>query len=141
MSYIHMKKIASLYNIKSLICIQVIIVSFSHFMISLFGQTIPSIFVSFVKDASESFILGTVFLFAVIWFLKTKPKNRPKNYSIVIYDIFGNKVKIDGLRSEFKTHDVAWSFMKQYKSAYSLYNFALISDLPNSTKRTIFKYI
>jgi len=141
MSYIHMKKIASLCNIKSLICIQVIIVSFSHFMISLFGQTIPSIFVSFVKDASESFILGTVFLFAVIWFLKTKPKNRPKNYSIVIYDIFGNKVKIDGLRSEFKTHDVAWSFMKQYKSAYSLYNFALISDLPNSTKRTIFKYI
>jgi len=141
MSYIHMKKIASLYNIKSLICIQVIIVSFSHFMVSLFGQTIPSIFVSFVKDASESFILGTVFLFAVIWFLKTKPKNRPKNYSIVIYDIFGNKVKIDGLRSEFKTHDVAWSFMKQYKSAYSLYNFALISDLPNSTKRTIFKYI
>jgi len=136
-----MKKIASLYNIKSLICIQVIIVSFSHFMISLFGQTIPSVFVSFVKDASESFILGTVFLFAVIWFLKTKPKNRPKNYSIVIYDIFGNKVKIDGLRSEFKTHDVAWSFMKQYKSAYSLYNFALISDLPNSTKRTIFKYI
>jgi len=136
-----MKKIASLYNIKSLICIQVIIVSFSHFMVSLFGQTIPSIFVSFVKDASESFILGTVFLFAVIWFLKTKPKNRPKNYSIVIYDIFGNKVKIDGLRSEFKTHDVAWSFMKQYKSAYSLYNFALISDLPNSTKRTIFKYI
>jgi len=141
MSYIHMKKIASLYNIKSLICIQVIIVSFSHFMVSLFGQTIPSIFVSFVKDASESFILGTVFLFAVIWFLKTKPKNRPKNYSIVIYDIFGNKVKIDGLRSEFKTHDVAWSFMKQYKSVYSLYNFALISDLPNSTKRTIFKYI
>jgi len=141
MSYIHMKKIASLYNIKSLVCIQVIIVSFSHFMVSLFGQTIPSIFVSFVKDASESFILGTVFLFAVIWFLKTKPKNRPKNYSIVIYDIFGNKVKIDGLRSEFKTHDVAWSFMKQYKSAYSLYNFALISDLPNSTKKTIFKYI
>ncbi len=136
-----MKKIASLCNIKSLICIQVIIVSFSHFMISLFGQTIPSIFVSFVKDASESFILGTVFIFAVIWFLKTKPKNRPKNYSIVIYDIFGNKVKIDGLRSEFKTHDVAWSFMKQYKSAYSLYNFALISDLPNSTKKTIFKYI
>ena len=136
-----MKKIASLYNIKSLICIQVIIVSFSHFMVSLFAQTIPSIFVSFVKDASESFILGTVFLFAVIWFLKTKPKNRPKNYSIVIYDIFGNKVKIDGLKSEFKTHDVAWSFMKQYKSAYSLYNFALISDLPNSTKKTIFKYI
>jgi len=136
-----MKKIATLFNIKSLICVEVIIVSFSHFMISLFGQTIPSIFVSFVKDASESFVIGAVFLFTVIWFLKTKPKNRPKNYSIVIYDIFGNETKIDGLRSEFKTHDVAWSFMKQYKSAYTLYNFALISGLPNSTKKTIFKYI
>jgi len=136
-----MKNMVSLFNIKSLIYIQFIIVIFSHFMVSLFGQTIPSIFISFVKDASESFVIGSVFLFAVIWFLKTKPKNRPKNYSIVIYDIFGNETKIDGLRSEFKTHDVAWSFMKQYKSAFPLYNFALISDLPNSTKRTIFRYI
>jgi len=141
MSHNHMKNMVSLFNIKSLICIEIIIVSFSHFMVSLFGQTIPNIFVSFIKDASESFVIGAVFLFAVIWFLKTKPKNRPKNYSIVIYDVFGHEVKIDGLRSEFKTHDVAWSFMKQYKSTYSLYNFALISDLPNSTKKTIFRYI
>jgi len=141
MSYNYMKNITSLFNIKSLICIQVVIISFSHFMVSLFGQTIPSIFVSFVKDAGGSFVIGAVFLFAVIWFLKTKPKNKPKNYSIVIYDVFGNEAKIEGLRGEFKTHDVAWSFMKQYKLEYPLYNFALTSDLPNSTKKTIFKYI
>ena len=38
-------------------------------------------------------------------------------------------------------HDVAWSFMKQYKQTYPLHNFALVSDLGNSDKPTIFRYI
>ncbi|KFM17507.1 hypothetical protein SCCGRSA3_01862, partial [Marine Group I thaumarchaeote SCGC RSA3] len=38
-------------------------------------------------------------------------------------------------------HDVAWSFMKQYKKAYPLYNFALVSDNQKSEKPTIFRYI
>jgi len=117
------------------------IISFSNFLVILFGHTIPGIFITFFKLAGEYVILGTVFVFALAWLLQAKPHNRPKQYSIVIFDVFEKKIKIDGLRIEFKTYDVAWSFMKQYKKEYPLYNFALVSDLPKSDKPTIFRYV
>ena len=117
------------------------IISFSNFLVILFGHTIPGIFITFFKLAGEYVILGTVFVFALAWLLKARPHNRPKQYSIVVFDVFGKKIKMDGIRTEFKTHDVAWSFMKQYKKEYPLYNFALVSDLPKSDKPTIFRYI
>ena len=117
------------------------IISFSSFLAVLFGQTIPGIILAFFKMAGEYVILGTVLVFAFAWFLRARPHNRPKDYRIVPLDVFGKKSKIDGIRTEFKTHDVAWSFMKQYKQTYPLYNFALVSDLPNSDKPTIFRYI
>ena len=117
------------------------VISFSNFMIVLFGETIPGIILAFFKLAGEYVILGSVFIFAFAWLLKARPHNRPKEYSIVVLDVYGGKSKIEGIRTYFKTHDVAWSFMKQYKKTYPLYNFALVSNLPNSDKPTIFRYI
>ena len=115
--------------------------SFSSFLAVLFGQTIPGIILAFFKMAGEYVILGTVLVFAFAWYLRARPHNRPKDYRIVPLDVFGKKSEIDGIRTEFKTHDVAWSFMKQYKQTYPLHNFALVSDLGNSDKPTIFRYI
>ncbi len=117
------------------------IISFSNFLVILFGHTIPGIFITFFKLAGEYVILGTVFVFALAWLLRARPHNRPKQYSIVVFDVFGKKIKTEGMRTQFKTHDVAWSFMKQYKKEYPLHNFALVSDLPKSDKPTIFRYI
>ena len=117
------------------------LVTFSDFVVVLFGKVIPGIFLTFFKMAGEYVILGSVFVFALIWLVKARPHNRPKQYSVIIFDVFGNKSQIDGVRTEFKTHDVAWSFMKQYKKEYPLYNFALVSEHPDSDKPTIFKYI
>jgi len=117
------------------------IISFSSFIAVLFGQTIPGIIITFFRIAGEYVILGTVLIFAFTWFLRARPHNRPKNYRVVPLDIFGEKSMIKGIRTEFKTHDVAWSFMKQYKQTYPLHNFALVSDLKNSDKPTIFRYI
>ena len=117
------------------------VISFSNFMIVLFGETIPGIILAFFKLAGEYVILGSVFIFAFAWLLKARPHNRPKEYSIVVLDVYGKKSEIVGIRTYFKTHDVAWSFMKQYKKTYPLYNFALVSNLPNSDKPTIFRYI
>ena len=117
------------------------VISFSNFMIVLFGHTIPGIIITFFKLAGEYVILGAVLIFAFAWFLKARPHNRPKEYSVVVFDVFGKKSQIDGIRTQFKTHDVAWSFMKQYKESYPLYNFALVSDVPKSDKPTIFRYI
>jgi len=117
------------------------LVTFSDLIIVLFSQTIPGIISTFFKMAGEYVILGSVFVFALFWLIKARPHNRPKQYSIVIFDVFGNKSQIIDIRTEFKTHDVAWSFMKQYKKEYPLYNFALVSKQQDLEKPTIFKYI
>jgi len=117
------------------------VIAFSNILVELFGQTIPNVFLTFFRNASEAVILASVFLFAVAWLLKARPHNRPKKYDVVVFDVFGKESQIEGIRTEFKTHDVAWSFMKQYKIAYPLYNFALVSKQIKQDRPTIFKYI
>ena len=117
------------------------VVSFSSFISVLFGQTIPGVILAFFKVAGEYVILGTVLIFAFSWFLRARPHNRPKSYRVVPIDAFGEQSVIEEIRTEFKTHDVAWSFMKQYKKTYPLHNFALVSDVKDSNKPTIFRYI
>jgi len=136
-----MSALQKIFDRKTYIFTMLAVISFSSFLVVLFGQTIPGIILAFFKMAGEYVILGTVWVFAFAWFLRARPHNRPKDYRIIPLDVFGKKSKIDGIRTEFKTHDVAWSFMKQYKQTYPLYNFALVSDIPNSDKPTIFRYI
>ncbi len=136
-----MNTFQKIFDWKTYISTVIAIVSFSSFLVVLFGQTIPGIFITFFKIAGDYVILVTVLIFAFTWFLKARPHNRPKNYRIVPLDIFGKKSTIDGIRTDFKTHDVAWSFMKQYKEEYPLHNFALVSDIKDSDKPTIYKYI
>jgi hypothetical protein len=130
-----------IFNWKTYIITALAVISFSNFMIVLFGHTIPGVILSFFKVAGEYVVLGSVFVFALAWLLKAKPHNRPKQYSIIVFDIFGKQTSIEGIRTEFKTHDVTWSFMKQYKKTYPLYNFAMVSNVSKSDKPTIFKYI
>ncbi|MCV0411776.1 hypothetical protein [Nitrosarchaeum sp.] len=134
-------QILKVFDWKTYIFTAIAVISFSNFMAVLFGQTIPATFMTFFKYAGETIILATVFLFALTWFLKARPHNRPKNYSIVVFDVYGQISKIQDIRTEFKTHDVAWSFMKQYKKEYPLYNFAMVSKLSKTDKPTIFRYI
>ncbi len=117
------------------------VLTFSQFVYQLFGQTIPNIVWSFFKEFGATIVLAAVFVFALAWLLRARPHNRPKSYSLIAFDVFGNESTIDGIRTEFKTHDVGWSFMKQYKKSYPLYNFALVSDSQESERRTIFRYI
>ena len=117
------------------------ILTFSHYVVQLFGQTVPGLFWPYFREIGFAFIIMGAFVFAVSWFVKAKPHNKPKNYSVVCFDVFGNENKIDGVRTEFKNHDVAWSFMKQYKKTYPLSNFALVSELKQGQKKVIFRYI
>jgi hypothetical protein len=117
------------------------VAGFSGFVYRLFGDTIPSLFWMHLKEVGAALIMLAVFAFAVAWVLKAKPHKKPQQYFVKVFDVFGREFKIEGMRTEFKTHDVAWSFMKHYKESYPLYNFALVSDLPNSDKMTIFRYL
>ncbi len=110
-------------------------------MVQLFGHTIPNVFLSFFREASIVIIVGAALLFAAIWLVRALPRNSTKNYTLICFDVFGKESFLDGLRIEFKTNDVAWSFMKEYKERYPLYNFALVTESSNSEKKTIIKYI
>ena len=136
-----MKKFESLINLKPFIITYISVISFSNFVFVLFSQTIRDIIWSFFKDASGVIILGLVFLFAFAWLVKARPHKIPKKYSVTSFDVYGMETHIDGLRTEFKNHDVAWSFMKFYKKSYPLYNFALVSQEMKQDKKIIFKYI
>lgn len=136
-----MQRLLKVFDWKTYIFTAVAVISFSNFVAVLFGHTIPGIFVTFFRYAGEIIILGAVLVFALSWLLKARPHNRPKLYSIVIFDVYGKESNISDIRTEFKTHDVAWSFMKQYKKSYPLYNFAMVSKLSKSDKPTIFRYI
>ncbi len=135
------KKLDVFGNFKFVLIPGIAIVSFSHFMVVLFGQTIPNTVWSFFKEAGFVIVVAVAFIFVLLWCWRAIPHHWPKNYSIVSFDVFGQESKIDGLRTEFKTLDVVWSFMKQYKKSYPLYNFVLLSEMPNSEKKTIIRYV
>ena len=116
------------------------VLTFSQYVVQLFGQTVPGLFWPYFREIGFAFIILGAFVFAVSWFVKARPHNKPKRYSVVCFDVFGNENKIDGIRTEFKNHDVAWSFMKQYKEAYPLNNFALVSDVKKNRKKVMFRY-
>lgn len=136
-----MNLVEQIFNLKPFIITYISVISFSTFVFVLFSQTIPDLFANFFRDAGVAIILGAVFVFAIAWFLKARPHNKPKTYKIICFDVFGNETKITGIRIDFKNHDVAWSFMKQYKEMYPLSNFALTGDQTKSDKQVIFRYL
>ena len=136
-----MKKLHVSGVLKAIVIPGIAIVSFSHFMVVLFGQTIPNTVWSFFKEAGFVIVLVAALIFTIVWVMRAIPHQKTKNYSIISFDVFGQESKIDGLRTEFKTYDVAWSFMKQYKKSYPLYRFALISDISKTEKKTIIRYL
>jgi len=135
-------KISKLFgNLKPLAITYISVIAFSNFVFVLFSQTVRDIIWSFFKDAGGIVILGMLFLFALSWLLKARPHKIPKQYQVIVFDIYGKESQINGLRTKFKNHDVAWSFMKFYKKSYPLCNFAKVTKQKNSSKKIIFKYI
>ncbi len=128
-------------NLKPITITYISVIAFSNFVFVLFSQTVRDIIWSFFKVAGEIVILSMVFLFALAWLFKARPYNIPKKYQIVVFDVFGIESQINGLRTEFKNHDVAWSYMKSYKKSYPLHSFAMVTKQKNSPKKIIFKYI
>jgi hypothetical protein len=113
----------------------------SNIFISVFGQIIPNAVGGFFREVASAFILASVLIFAFTWFMKARPHSRPKKYDVIVFDINSQQIQLEGIRTEFRNHDVAWSFMKQYKSDYPMFNFAMVADSKDTDKKTIFRYI
>ena len=117
------------------------VIGFASFVYTLFGDTIPSFFAVYFKEIGAALIMMAVFVFAIAWLIKAKPHRKPQRYLVKVFDVCGVETRIEGMRDEIKTHKVTWRFMKEYKKIYPLFNFSLVSDLPNSEKKTIIRYL
>ena len=104
------------------------IIAFSNFVFVLFSQTVRDYYlVVFQGCGRNSNNWSSVFICSSMVSSKQGHVKLQNNTHVVIFDIFGKESKIDGLRTEFKNHDVAWSFMKFYKKSYPLCNFAMVT--------------
>jgi len=85
-------KISKLFgNLKPFAITYISVIAFSNFVFDLFSHTVRDIIWSFFKDAGGIVILGIVFLFALAWLFKARPQKIPKQYQVIIFDIFGKE--------------------------------------------------
>lgn len=79
----------------------------------------------------------TLGFFVVFFALLVKKgiKIESKIFTIVIFDVYGNRAHLNGIRTNFKNHDVALSFSKFYKNQFPLHTFDVMSG--NDTKKQI----
>jgi len=77
-------------------------------------------------------LLGSIMTlgFFVVFFallVKKGIKIESKTFIIVIFDVYGNRTQLTGIRTNFKNYDVASSFSKFYKKEFPLYTFDVMS--------------
>ena len=83
----------------------------------------------------DKFVTGFfVVVLGIAWYCSTKFYVKPGNHSIVVYDVFGKEVKMEGVRVDFKTYNVAQSYISEYKKRFPHYNFAMAIEVPEIKK-------
>jgi len=122
--------------IASVLCV----VAISHVLVGLFGRDIPAVMASFFKGAEEIVMLGVIFVFVLAWMRRIQPRRRSGPYAIVAFDVFGRETAVEGIRTSFRSRDVALSFAKQYRRMHPLHNFAVLTDV-GEARRTIIRYV
>jgi len=80
-----------------------------------------------------------VAVLGILWYCSTKYYVKPNQYTIMIYDIFGKEIKIDGVRTNFKIKEVAQSHISEYKNRFQHYSFSMKEEIQTKTKLRILK--
>ena len=65
----------------------------------------------------------------ILWYA-TRFRVKPEYHTVVIYDVFGKQTRIDGIRTCFKTHRVAQSYILEYQKRFPHHQFSLMSKMP-----------
>ena len=108
-----------------------------HYFLMISPQTFRAI--SAYKDPVENQHMREIWDKFVTWFFViilgtlwycTKCIVNPIQYKIVIYDVLGNQVSIDGVRTDFKTPKVANNFISEYQKRFFQYSFSMVSEMP-----------
>ncbi|MDP6897838.1 MAG: hypothetical protein QGH95_01765 [Candidatus Nitrosopelagicus sp.] len=91
-------------------------------------------------------ILGTIvtagfFLAFFPTLFKKRINSKSVVYTLVVFDVYGNKTTLNGLRTSFQNKEVALSFAKFYKKEFPLYDFGIIHEINGIEKLMITKHI
>ena len=95
-------------------------------------QNFISNFLNFVKgfEFAVIVIVAAFFLLVSAYMMMRQYRRLPKSYDIVVYDVYGRKTAIDGLRQTFATYDAAESYARWYREIYGAqqYKFRVIGN-------------
>jgi hypothetical protein len=91
-------------------------------------------------------ILGTIvtvgfFIVFIPTLFKKRIDSKSMMYALVVFDVYGNKTNLGGLRTSFQNKEVALSFAKFYKKQFSLYDFDVVDEINGIEKLMIVKHI
>ena len=92
-----------------------------------------------IKDLGIIIAMFAVLFFMVFIIMNLKTIKPPKNYTLEVYNILGEKDDLN-FRKDFRNYDVASSYMLMYRKMYPKYTFILISH-NKDTKKTVHRYI
>ncbi len=90
----------------------------------------------------DKFITGFfVVTLGIIWYFSTKCHVTQKQFNIIVYDILGKECHLNGIRTNFKTKNVAISYTKEYKNRFPNYDFTIAEEIPQFKGRLFSKRI
>ena len=76
----------------------------------------------------------------ILWYCSSKYHVVPNHYTIIIYDVHGKQMKVDGVRTNFKTREVARSYISEYQKRFPFLDFSMALE-PLDIKGTKFRII
>jgi hypothetical protein len=71
-----------------------------------------------------------VFVFGIMWLFSTRHYVKPQTYDIVIYDVYGKESRSNGIRTKFRTQEVAFSHIREYQKLFPHLGFSIQSNIP-----------
>ena len=88
----------------------------------------------------DRFVTGFfVVTLGILWYCSSKHQVRQEQYRIIIYDVFGKQVKIDGVRISFSTYRVATNYISEYQDRFPHYDFSMATEISEIKRRPLLR--
>ena len=81
------------------------------------------------------FFVGTL---RILGYCISKQHVKPNQYTIIIYDVFGNQLKIDDIRTNFNTYQVANNYITEYQNRFPHYDFSIATEMSGIKRKRLF---
>jgi hypothetical protein len=117
-----------------------------HCFLKAFSQSISAI--SAYKDPVENHYIKKIIdkfvteffvvILGIVWHCSSKQHVRHDQYTIIIYDVFGNQLKINGIRTNFNTYQVANNYITKYQNRFPHYDFSISTKMSEIKRKILF---